>query len=313
MNRRELLRSIALSGLALTISPSRLLAVSKQSGKSTTGGSFDLVAVLGGEPEVMFRKAITEMGGMSRYIPKGAKVVVKPNIGWDRTPEMGSNTNPKLVGEIVKQVLEAGAKEVVVFDHTCHNWRECYENSGIQQAAQAAGAKVVPANEESYYIDVKLPKGVKLKETKIHKSLVDADIWINVPVLKMHGGAKLTIGMKNYMGIVWDRGYFHKNDLQQCIADIATYHKKPVLTIVDGYRVMTANGPQGKSTADVVIAKGLFISTDMVAVDTAAAKFYNQLNSNPVNLADASHISKAAAMKIGRSDLENLKIKRIKI
>ena len=170
---------------------------------------------------------------MGKFIKKGDKVVVKSNIGWDKIPELAANTNPKLVAEIVEQCFKAGAKEVTVFDHTCDDWRKCYKNSGIEAAAKAAGANVVPADQGSYYKPVSLPNGKKLTKTQIHESIVNCDKWINVPVLKNHGGAQLTISMKNYMGIVWDRGFFHANDLQQCIADVCTYEKRPVLNVVD--------------------------------------------------------------------------------
>ena len=276
MERREFLKAIALAGVAATIKISNPLSVLAQSGQNlTTGLPYDLVAVMGGEPVEMFRRAMTEMGGMEKFVKAGQKVVVKPNIGWDKTPELAGNTNPDLVAEIIRQCFAAGAKEVVVFDHTCDDWRKCYKNSGIEEAAEAAGAKVVPAHEESYYQEIELPRAKNLKKAKVHNALLDSDVWINVPILKNHGGAKMTISMKNHMGIVWDRGFFHKNDLQQCIADICTLEKPAVLNIVDAYRVMKTNGPRGKSAADVVNPKGLFISTDIVAVDTAATKFFN--------------------------------------
>lgn len=272
---------------------------------------FDLVAVLGGEPETMFRKAISEMGGMGNFIKKGDKVCVKPNIGWDQPVEMGANTNPKLVTEIIKQCFDAGAAEVTVFDHTCDDWRKSYATSGIEEAAKAAGARVVPAHQESYYKSVSLPKGKSLKTTKIHQAIVDSDKWINVPVLKNHGGAQLTISMKNYMGIVWDRGFFHANDLQQCIADVCTYDKRPVLNVVDAYRLMKTSGPRGRSLSDVVLSKGLFVSQDIIAVDTAAANFFNQAREMP--LENVTHISKGEELGIGTMKLDTLKIGRLRV
>jgi uncharacterized protein (DUF362 family) len=259
----------------------------------------------------MFRKGIAEMGGMNKFIKKGFKVCVKPNIGWDKVPEMAGNTNPDLIAEIVRQCLKAGAKEVVVFDHTCDDWRKCYQNSGIEKAAKAAGAKIVPAHEESYYREVNLPSGKVLKTTKVHEAILDSDVWINVPVLKNHGGAKMSISMKNHMGIVWDRGFFHKNDLQQCIADVCTLKKAAILNVVDSYRMMKANGPRGKSEADVVLAKALFISQDIVAVDTAATNFFNQIREMP--LTSVKHLSLGESLNIGTMNLEKLKIKRVKI
>ncbi len=312
MNRRNFLRAVALTGAAFSLKESDAMSILSQSFDSANAAnSYDLVAVMGGEPEAMFRKAIAEMGGMSKFISRGDKVVVKPNIGWDQPIEMGANTHPKLVAEIIKQCFEAGAKEVTVFDHTCDNWRKCYANSGIEEAAKAAGAKVVPADQESYYKTVSIPNGKSLKTTKIHQAIVDSDKWINVPVLKNHGGAQLTISMKNYMGIVWDRGYFHANDLQQCIADVCTYAKRPVLNIVDAYRLMKTSGPRGKSEADVVLSKGLFMSQDIVAVDTAAANFFNQVREMPLD--KVAHIGKAQELKLGTMDLDKLNIKRVRI
>jgi len=313
MDRRNFLKAVALAGAAATsITDSEAMSVLSQSFLTENAAKkYDLVAVLGGEPDAMFRKAIAEMGGISNFIKKGDKVCIKPNIGWDQPVTMGANTNPKLIAEIVKQCFAAGAKEVTVFDHTCDDWRKSYTSSGIEAAAKAAGAKVLPANQESYYKEVSIPNGKNLKKAKIHEAIVDSDKWINVPCLKNHGGAQLTISMKNYMGIVWDRGFFHANDLQQCIADACTYSKRPVLNVVDAYRIMKSSGPRGKSESDVVLAKGLFVSQDIVAVDTAAANFFNQVRDMP--LEKVKHIANAQALGLGTMNLDNLKISRIKM
>lgn len=312
MERREFLKAVAVAGVAATIRFNGPMSVMAQSLKNEeTGKAYDLVAVMGGEPEEMFRKAISELGGMGKFVKPGQKVVVKPNIGWDKSPELAGNTNPGLVAEIIKQCFDAGAREVVVFDHTCDDWRKCYKNSGIEDAAKAAGAKVVPAHEESYYREVELPRAKNLKKAKIHTALLDCDVWINVPILKNHGGAKMTISMKNHMGIVWDRGFFHKNDLQQCIADICTLSKPAVLNVVDAYRVMKTNGPRGKSAADVVNPKGLFVSSDIVAVDTAATKFFNQIESMPLEV--VGHLAKGEELQVGTMDIGKLNVRRIKM
>ena len=130
-------------------------------------------------------------------------------------------------------------------------------------------------------------------------------------MLKHHGGANLTISMKNLMGIVWDRGAFHRDDLQQCIADICTLQKKPALNVVDAYRVMKTNGPRGQSADDVVLAKGLFVSPDIVAVDTAATKFFNQIREMPME--SVGHLANGQALNIGTTDLDKLNVKRIKL
>jgi uncharacterized protein (DUF362 family) len=267
---------------------------------------FDLVAVKGGEPDDMLKRGMEALGGIGKFVKKGQKVVIKPNIGWDVSPERGGNTNPKLVTEVIRQCRAAGASEVFVFDHTCDIWQRCYKKSGIESAVKDAGGKIAPGDTEGYYHEALIPKGKSLMKVKEHELLLSSDVFINVPILKSHGGARLTIAMKNQMGNVWDRGIWHQNDLHQCIADYATY-RKPTLNIVDAYYVMKQNGPRGVSIEDVVTMKSLLISTDIVAIDTAAAKLFG------MDPADVRHIQIAADQKVGRMDLENLRIKRITI
>lgn len=309
MERRSFLKSLALGSVAgaIQLNPSNILGSTKVSEPQNN----DLVAVMGGEPAEMYKKAIEAMGGISKFVKKGNKVVVKPNIGWDKKPEFNANTNPDLVAAIVKDCINAGASQVVVFDHTCDEWQACYKNSGIEDAAISAGAKIAFAHDVKYYRTVALPKGIRLKETKIHEAILDCDVWINVPVLKNHGGAKMTLAMKNFMGIVWDRRYWHANDLQQCIADCATFDKMPILNIIDGYRVMTQNGPKGVSLSDVQVAKTLFMSQDIVAIDTAATRFFNQFK--PMSLEQATHIKLAERHHIGTTEIDNIKVERIKL
>ncbi len=310
MKRRDFFRTAAFAGLASLFSPKSLANVAMEN-NLTVAATPDLVAVMGGEPEVMLIRALKELGGIQKFVKKGQNVVIKPNIGWDRKPEMAANTNPQLVGALVKQCLAAGAKQVLVFDHTCDNWQKCYSNSGIEAVVKAAGGKIIPGNDESMYREVSLPKGVKLTTAKIHEAILDCDVWFNVPVLKHHGGPKMTISMKNLMGIVWDRGFWHRNDLHQCIADCATFHKRPALNIVDAYRVMKSNGPQGKSESDAVLLKSLLVSHDYVAVDTAAVKMFTQVR--PTEMEEVRYIGLAEGLKVGTQHLEKLNVKRIKL
>jgi uncharacterized protein (DUF362 family) len=313
MKRRDFIKSGAMAGAgaALALKFDSLQAA-LASNTVAVEQAPDLVAVMGGEPEDMLDRALDALGGIGRFVKKDRKVVIKPNIGWDRSPELAGNTNPKLIGALVKKCREAGAQKVTVFDHTCDNWQKCYASSGIEDAVKAAGGTIVPANEERYYSrEIQLPAGVTLKSARIHEVLAEADVWFNVPVLKNHGGAKLSCAMKNYMGIIWDRRFFHQSDLQQCIADICTWNKKPALNIVDAYRIMHQNGPQGKSAADVTAVKSLIASTDIVAADTAALKLFNQVRKLDIDA--VGHIRKGEALKLGTTDLDKIGIKRIKL
>ena len=265
----------------------------------------DLVAVKGASPEAMFDKGIAALGGITNFVKKGQTVVIKPNMAWDRTPEIAANTNPLLIGRIVEHCIRAGAQKVYVFDNTCHNWVKSYKNSGIENAAKSAGAKIVPGDAESYYHEVEIEGARVLKSTKVHELIMESDVFINVPVLKHHSSTKMTGSLKNLMGAVWDRKFWHSNNLHQCIADYALFEKKPALNVIDCYNVMMRNGPQGVSTADVANMKAQILSADMVAADTAAAKM---LGRSPEEI---DYIGLAAGMGIGQSDLSALNISRI--
>jgi uncharacterized protein (DUF362 family) len=208
------------------------------------------------------------------------------------------------VARVIEHCLQAGAKEVRVFDHTCESWTRCYKNSGIEDAVKRAGGTIVPGHSDGYYHPVKVPQGKALTEAREHELMLEADVIINLPVLKHHSSSRLTVAMKNLMGVVWDRGAWHRNDLHQCIADYATY-RKPALNIVDAYAVLRQNGPRGVSVEDVSVMKSQLLSTDMVAIDAAAAKLFG---SDP---ADIRYIGLAAAQGVGSMALDRLNIKRI--
>ena len=267
---------------------------------------YDLVAVMGGEPEEMYEKGIAEFGGIKNFVKAGQMVVVKPNMAWDRVPEFGANTNPGLVNRIIKDCLAAGAKEVFVFDNTCDNWQRAYATSGIERAARDAGATVITGSNQRNYRDVTIPNGRSLKNARVHEKILECDVFINVPVLKHHGGAQVSFAMKNLMGIVWDRQFWHNNNLQQCIADMVSY-RKPDLNIIDGYRVLKRNGPKGVSVNDVSLEKAQIISTDIVAADAAAARIFGR---EPESIA---HIKMANDMGFGVMDISKLNINRIRI
>jgi len=312
MKRRDFLKTSAAAGLAvLTFDKLQAALESNSIMVETAASTPDLVAVMGGEPAQLLQRALQELGGIEKYVKKGQTVVIKPNIGWDKKPEFAATTNPELVGELVRLCKQAGAKEIFVFDNTCDNPTKCYTSSGIKVAAEAAGAKMLPGNDASYYKDVKLPQGVKMKAGKIHQAILDADVWFNVPILKNHDGANMSIAMKNYMGIFWDRMYFHNNDLQQCIADACTYSKKPVLNIIDSYRCLRTHGPQGRSRNDASTLKAIVVSPDIVAADTAAMGLFNQVQE--MDIKKVGHIANGEKLKLGTQNLSSLDVKRIKL
>lgn len=271
------------------------------------GTNYDLVAVMGEEPAAMFDMAIQALGGMGTFVTMGQKVLIKPDMGWDLPPERAGNTNPLLVRRIIEHCYKAGAKEVYLFDNTYDNWVRCYKNSGIEQAAREAGAKMVPANSEKYFREVTIPNGKKLTKTKVHELVLTTDVFINVPVLKHHSSLLITGALKNMMGVVWDRAYWYRNNLNQCIADYTLFSRKPNLHVMDAWNVMMRNGPRGVSEADLSNMKSLLISTDWVAIDAAGARMMGR---EPASI---EHVALAAGMGAGKIDLSAMNIHRIKM
>lgn len=306
MKRRDFIRNSLGAGVLSTAAFSfgRYGQISAAENSASFQLPYDMVAIRGGEPDDMLARGIASLGGMRQFVKPNQTVVIKPNIGWDTTPDKGANTNPDLVTAIIEQCKMAGAKSIYVFDNPVAEWTRSYQYSGIEDAAKKAGATVVSGKSESYYQSVSIPKGKILKTAKVHELILESDVFINVPVLKNHGGSTLTISMKNLMGVVWDRQYYHSNDLHQCIADFATF-RKPDLNIVDAYRVMKRNGPRGVSAADVSLMKYQIIATDMVAADTAATKVFGM---EPDQL---KHIALAEELGVGTSNIDALQINRI--
>ena len=302
--RREFIKSGLALGAAVTLPEWSRLAAAET--PVTTAPRPILVAVRDGTRTAMLDSALAVFGGIGALVRPGQTVCLKPNIGWDAPPERGADTHPELVGRLTRLCLDAGAKSVSVFDNTCDQWQRCYENSGIEKAARDAGAVVINGKDQSYYREVAIPGGVKLKTALVHSLVLDSDVFLNVPVLKHHSGTGMTAAMKNLMGVIWDRGFYHQNNIHQAIADFLTL-RKPTLNILDAYHQMVRNGPRGKTVDDVFEMRSLLASTDPVALDAAAARM---LGLDPAQIA---YIKIGDEMKLGTMDLEAVDVRRIKL
>ena len=251
----------------------------------------------GSDPGRITRKAIAALGGMGRFVRPGNTVVVKPNMGWDRTPELAANTNPLVVVAVVDECLRAGAKKVKVFDRTCNDERRCYQSSGIESALKGMKNVEVKHLEEERFRKVALG-GKALKEWELYGEALSADVFINVPVLKHHGLSKLTIGMKNIMGIMGgNRGSLHKQ-LDVALADVNAAFKTH-LTVVDATRILTAHGPQGGDRRDVKVLNKVIASTDIVAADAYATTLFG-LKPEDIAVTVTAHKRGLGEMRIDR-------------
>jgi uncharacterized protein (DUF362 family) len=226
------------------------------------------IAKTSGEPGGLTRRAVDALGGMQRFVSRGDVVVIKPNIGWDRLPIHGANTNPLVVAELVRMALEAGAKRVVVTDVSCNDPARCFQRSGIWQAAHAAGAAVILPSPQRFR-ELRI-RGDLLDEWPIFTPLVDADKVINAPVAKHHNLSRYSGAMKNWYGLLGGRRHRLHQSIDLSIADLAAF-MRPTLTVLDATRVLVRNGPQGGNVDDARDVGQVIASLDQVAVDAYGA------------------------------------------
>jgi uncharacterized protein (DUF362 family) len=273
---------------------------------ATKSAQPDLVVARAGEPEALVRRALAALGGMEKFVSPGQDVIVKPNICVAyHTYEYAATTNPWVVGAIVKLALEAGARRVRVMDAPFGGTaEEGYVKSGIREQVEAAGGQMefMPGFK---YVTTEIPRALDLHSTDIFGDILKADVVINVPIAKHHSLAKLTLGMKNLMGVIRDRQAMHVN-LGQRLADL-TSRIRPAVTVVDAVRILMANGPTGGSLDDVKKLDTVIASPDIVAADSYAATLFD------LRPDDLDYIRAGAAMGLGRSDLGQLKIEEINV
>ncbi|HVN22171.1 MAG TPA: DUF362 domain-containing protein [Dongiaceae bacterium] len=251
------------------------------------------------DPARLVREALEQLGGIRRFVSRTDVVLVKPNIGWDRTPEQAANTNPLVVAELVRQCSGAGAKKVIITDVSCNEARRCFQRSGIAEAAQAAGAEVI-LPDPSRFKDVDL-KGEVLREWQVLDPFLNVDKIINVPIAKHHGLTGTTLGMKNWYGMLGgQRNQLHQK-IHESLVDLADF-VRPTLTLIDCYRVLMRNGPTGGNLEDVLLKKTLVASTDPVAVDAYVAKAYWNMNVDSL-----PYLKLAAKRGLGTSEFEKLR------
>jgi len=292
MKRRDFVKEIALGSLILNFNPA-LFAQNRSKP--------DLAWIMGDSPALLTKEAIASLGGMKAFVSKGDIVMVKPNIGWDRTPKLAACTNPEIVKTIVELSLEAGAKQVKVIDNPCNPARRTYVRSGISEAAKKAGAKVSFPN--PYRLKKVALKGEWLKEWEVYTDFIEADKIINVPIAKTHSLSRLSMGMKNWLGALGgNRNQLHQK-LDQVMIDLSAFFK-PCLTVLDGYRILIRNGPQGGRLSDVKLHKTVVAGVDYVAVDTAGATFFEM---SPQEL---PYLQIAHQKGLGEINLEKLIIEK---
>jgi uncharacterized protein (DUF362 family) len=260
----------------------------------------------GEDPDTLVKAAVDSLGGIERFVKKGNDVIIKPNIcNTNHGYEYAATTNPHVVAALVTLCLDAGAKRVRVMDQPFGGTGERgYEISGIGDAVKAVGGEIEVMSPMKFR-QIEIPDGVDIKKWPVYLDCLETDVLINVPIAKHHGLARLTLGMKNLMGIIDDRIQFHFN-LGQRIADITSL-VHPQLTVIDAIRILKNHGPTGGDLADVEQTNMIVASHDMVAADSYVTRLFG------LTPRDIPALRCAEQMRLGVTDLGSIEIKEINV
>lgn len=297
VKRRAFLKTSASAAAVGALTRGQLVAQEVGSPSAT------VVVVHGTDIAKMLAAGITKFGGWEAFFKPSIKVALKANVAWNSTPEQGGNTHPDLVKQCVLAAEAQGVAKVSMPENTCHPEQKTFKASGIEAVLSGTTARLYrPAKDD--YQKVEIPQGKIAKSASVPKDIVECDCLINMPVAKHHGGATLTLSMKNWMGSVAneDRRAWHRDGLHQCIADFSTYIK-PKLVIIDATRILLTKGPQGPGELDH--PNELIFSTDPVAADAYATTLFKK---QPF---DVGYIKIAHEMGVGCGELDKIKVERI--
>lgn len=305
MDRRRFLRDATAWSLSLSMVLYWPFSFNANSSEDDSPSKHPLLSRVGigkgRDYEQLVRRVIALIGGMKAFVRPGARVVIKPNIAFDRPPEMGATTHPLVVRTLAEMALEAGAGQIMIFDRPCTEARRCYHNSGILPAIKAMDNRKVRCEyvDRRKFVDVQIPQGRNLRSWAVYRDALQADCYINVPVAKQHGLAGLSLGLKNSMGVLGgNRGRLHRN-LDQNLADLATIIR-PTLTVIDATRMLLRNGPQGGRLQDVRISDTILASADPLAADACATELFGQAPEQ------VGATVSAAAMRLGTMQLNRI-------
>lgn len=295
VSRREFLRRSAAIGAGAALASILPDPVAGR-GIDSYKPAIDLAVAKGSSPSRNCLAAVEALGGFGKFVHKGDKVVVKPNPIGGNPPDRAVNTHPEMVESVIRECLRAGAREVVALSH---DDARSFTQNGTAAAIERAGGKLTIANRREQYRQILVPRGRILEHVEIANEVLDADVFINMPIAKHHAGSRLTLAMKNLMGVNWDRILFHQTDLHQCIAELATAVKHH-LVILDANHVLLNNGPGGPG--DVLKAGHVVAGVDPVAVDAFATSYFD-LEAEMID-----HIRIAYELGVGEMDLNRLEI-----
>jgi len=216
------------------------------------------------------KKALDAIGGLPHYIHKGDIVLIKPNVAFDRSPLLGANSSPEILGELVKILYrDCGAAEVRVTDNPIESPADCFAKSGIREAAEKWGGRIYLPDGNAFKI-LNTP-GARLIENWpfFSRPFLGVTKVIGLAPVKDHNLCMASMGLKNWYGLLGgDRSQFHQ-DIHEVISDLSIMIR-PTLTVLDGTRVLMKSGPTGGDPSYVKDNDAVVAGLDQVAMDAWA-------------------------------------------
>ena len=263
-----------------------------------------MAIVKGSDRAAMLERGLQAVGGLESFIGKGDRVLLKVNAAFATPASLGATTHPELLSAMTRLCLKAGAAQVLVTDNPINDPDGCFGMSGLAEAANTSGAKLIlPRNE--LFSPATVPGGKLIKNWPVLAGAFHGvtKVIAMAPV-KDHHRAGASMILKNFYGLLGgQRNVFH-----QGINDIITELSllvKPTLVVLDGTLSMMTNGPTGGSLSDLKPTHTLIVSTDPVAADAVGVELLDRSPS------DVPYILMAQAAGAGLADYKRLNPVRI--
>ena len=305
ISRRRFLQDSARMGGALA---ARMMLPFPVSADMRSSEDSVTLAVVEGAPQDAVNKAIELLGGIDTFVKPNATVLLKPNVSFPNPKTWGTTTSPEVVKAVAQLSIDAGARRIIVADHTMRETDICFHRTGLMEAlSDMENVKVIPIQRESLFTEIPVPGGNALQTVKIAKLLQRADVVINLPCAKSHSATQVSFGLKNLMGLIWDRAYLHQGtDLHTAIAELGLVIR-PQLTLLDATRALVTAGPTGPGKVQEL--NTILASTDPLTVDAYAVGLapWNNRSLTPQTV---KHLQHAHQIGIGVLDLNNVTVRK---
>jgi len=290
----------------------------KASGPASSGPSIrligkpdglDLAVAENSDGAKALEAAVNAYGGIERYVRKGDKVVLSPNIGFQRDPTVGATTTPAVLRAMIQLCERAGAAKIMVIDYTLDDPQLSFAANGTADAVKGTKAVLLSPTDESLYkqIDMSAYPTHKADNVvqKVARDVLNADVFIPMPIAKDHEAAKCSFAMKKLMGVIWNRKGYHRSDLHSCIAELNAA-LKPTLIVLDATIALQTRGPKGPG--EVTHPNQVVVGVEPASVDAYACRYLTVKGIKPT---DVPHIVKGAELGLGQIDASKLKVKEV--